>query len=50
MPENPHVVMDALKARPLCIVRNVIPQNPRHEEPEAFLEELRQRDLTVLAS
>ncbi len=43
------VVMDALKTHPLCIVNNVIHQNPFYEDPESFLEELRGRAPTALA-
>ena len=44
------VVMDALKTHPLCVVSNVIHQNPYYEKPEVFLDELRHRDSTVPAS
>ena len=43
------VVMDALKTHPLCVVSNAIHQNPYYEEPEAFLERLRQREPSPLA-
>ena len=43
------VVMDALKAHPLCIVGNAPQTNPYYMEPEAFLEELRRRDPTPSA-
>ena len=45
-----NVVMDAMKTHPLCVVSNVIHQNPYYEKPEVFLDELRHRDSTVLAS
>lgn len=35
------VIMDALKTHPLCIVSNLIHQNPYYENPEALLKELR---------
>ncbi len=44
------VVMDALKTHPLCVVSNAIHQNPYYEKPEVFLDELRHRHSTVLAS
>ncbi len=37
------VVMDALKTHPLCLVGNVVHQNPFYEKPEVFLQDLRQR-------
>ena len=37
------VVLDAFKTHPLCIVTNVIHQNPYFVEPGLFLEELRSR-------
>ncbi len=37
------VVMDALRTHPVCVVSNVIHQNPYYEDPEAFLERLRSR-------
>jgi len=43
------VVMDAMKTHPICIVSNVIHQNPYYEKPEVYLEELRHRDSTTLA-
>ncbi len=45
-----NVVMDAMKTHPLCVVSNVIHQNPYYEKPEVFLDELRHRHSTVLAS
>ena len=42
------VVMDAMKTHPLCIVSNVIHQNPYYEKPEVYLEELRHRGSTTL--
>jgi len=45
-----NVVMDALKTHPLCVVSNAIHQNPYYEKPQAFLEELRRRAPTALAS
>ena len=44
------VVMDALKTHPICVVSNAIHQNPYYEKPEVFLEELRRRPPTALAS
>ncbi len=44
-----NVVMDALKTHPLCVVSNVIHQNPYYENPEVFLDELRGREPTALA-
>ncbi len=45
-----NVVMDALRTHPLCVVSNVIHQNPYFEEPEVFLERLRcQASATPLA-
>ncbi len=44
------VVMDAMKTHPICIVSNAIHQNPYYVQPEAYLEQLRGRDSTVLAS
>ena len=44
------VVMDALKTHPLCVVSNVIHQNPYYEEPAVFLEALRHRDPTALTN
>ncbi len=44
------VVMDALKTHPLCVVGNIIHENPYYEEPEAFLEELRGRAPRAMAS
>ncbi len=43
------VVMDAMKTHPICIVSNVIHQNPYYENPETYLAELRRRDSTTLA-
>ena len=43
------VVMDALKTHPICIISNVIHQNPYYEKPEVYLEELRRRNSTALA-
>lgn len=43
-----HVVLDALKTHPLCIVGNTIHENPYYERPEVFLEEIRGRPLTQL--
>lgn len=37
------VVMDALRTHPLCLVSNVVHQNPFYEKPEVFLQDLRQR-------
>ncbi len=45
-----NVVMDAMKTHPLCVVSNVIHQNPYYEKPEVFLEELRHRDSTALTN
>ena len=45
-----NVVMDAMKTHPLCVVGNVIHENPYYEKPQAFLEELRGRAPTALAS
>ena len=39
-----NVVMDALKTHPLCIVSNIIHQNPYYESPEVFMERLRRDD------
>jgi len=47
---NGNGVMDALRTHPVCIVANVIHQNPYYEKPEDFLEELQQRGSTTLAS
>ncbi len=44
------VVLDAMKTHPLCIVNNVIHQNPYYEPPEIYLEQLRRRDATLLTS
>ncbi len=44
-----NVVMDALRTHPVCIISNVIHQNPYYETPEVYLEELRRRDTTALA-
>lgn len=44
-----NVVMDALRTHSVCIVANVIHQNPYYEDPEVFLEELRRRDTRALA-
>ena len=43
------VVMDAMKTHPICVISNVIHQNPYYENPEVFLEKLRCRDATTLA-
>ncbi len=43
------VVMDALRTHPLCVVSNVIHQNPYYEDPETLLKELRDRESTALA-
>lgn len=43
------VVMDAMKTHPLCIVGNVVHQNPYYEKPEVYLEQLRGREVTALA-
>ena len=43
------LVMDALKPHPTCIISGIIHQNPYHEDPESFLEELRARESTPLA-
>ncbi len=43
------VVMDALRTHPLCVVSNVIHQNPYYEDPETLLKELRERESTTLA-
>ena len=43
------VVMDAMKTHPVCIISNVIHQNPYYEQPEAYLKGLRSRDSTTLA-
>ena len=43
------VVMDALRTHPLCVVSNVIHQNPYYEDPETLLKELRERESTALA-
>ena len=43
------VVMDAIKTHPICIISNVIHQNPFYEAPEVYLEELRGRESTTLA-
>jgi len=43
------VVMDAMKTHPICIISNVIHQNPYYEKPEVYLEELRRRGSTALA-
>ncbi len=45
-----NVVMDAMKTHPLCVVGNILHENPYYEKPEVFLDELRRRDSTVLAS
>jgi len=37
------VVMDALKTHPLCVIGNTIHQNPYYEQPDVFLEKLRDR-------
>ena len=42
------VVMDAMKTHPLCIVSNVVHQNPYYENPKVYLEELRLRGSTTL--
>ncbi len=38
-----NVILDAMKTHPLCIVGNVIHQNPFYIEPEIFLEGIRSR-------
>jgi len=43
------VVMDAMRTHPICIVSDVIHQNPYYEKPEVYLEELRRRASTTLA-
>ncbi len=43
------VVMDAMKTHPICIVGDVIHQNPYYENPKVYLEEIRRRDATTLA-
>lgn len=45
-----HVVMDALRTHPICIISNALYQNPYYETPEVFLEQRRRRDATSLAS
>ncbi len=43
-----NVVVDALKTHPLCIMGSAIHHNPYYEEPEAFLDHIRQRTATPL--
>ena len=43
------VVMDAMRTHPICIVSNLIHQNPYYEKPEVYLDELRRRESTTLA-
>lgn len=43
------VVMDAMKTHPVCIISDVIHQNPYYEKPEVYLEELRRRVSATLA-
>ena len=43
------VVMDAMKTHPICIVGDVIHQNPYYENPKVYLEEIHRRDSTTLA-
>ena len=43
-----NVVVDALKTHPLCIMGSAIHRNPYYEEPEAFLDHIRQRTATPL--
>jgi len=45
---NGTTVMDALKTHPICVISNVLHQNPYYEKPEVYLEELRRRDSTAL--
>ena len=40
--------MDALKTHPVCVISNVVHQNPLYVEPASFLEELRGRTSTPL--
>ncbi len=43
-----NVVVDAMKTHPLCIMGSGIHRNPYYEEPEAFLDHIRQRTATPL--
>lgn len=45
---NGNGVMDALRTHPVCIVANVIHQNPYYENPEVFLQGLHRRDSSAL--
>ena len=47
---NGNVIMDALKTHPVCVVSNVIHQNPFYQDPDAYLAELRSRDAAPLPS
>lgn len=42
------VVMDAMRTHPICIVENIIHQNPYYQEPRAYLAEIRNRKSTEL--
>ena len=44
-----NVVMDAMKTHPICVISDVIHQNPYYQDPAAYLEELRHRDSSLLA-
>ncbi len=42
------VVIDALKTHPLTIIGSIIHQNPYYEDPEVFLDQIRNRAATPL--
>lgn len=44
-----NVVVDALRTHPLCVIRNAIHRNPYYEQPESFLDQMRERATTPLA-
>ncbi len=44
------VVIDALRTHPLALIGNAIHQNPYYQRPEVFLEDVRHRPATHLAT
>ena len=43
-------ILEEMKTHPLCVVSNVIHQNPYYQKPEDFLKELRERNSAQLSS
>lgn len=42
------VVMDALKTHPICVISDIIHQNPYYEDPHTYLDHLRARESVAL--